>query len=73
MGRGVLAFILTFSFIFNVFLGKSGLSLGLLVPLLVYWFYLTVTGRRPELPILLRDFGLIFLIGTAGWLLGVAV
>jgi hypothetical protein len=70
MGRRVLALILTFSFIFNVLLGKSGLSLGLLVPLFVYWFYLTVTERRPELPIILRDFGLIFLIGTAGWLLG---
>ncbi|AFL95097.1 hypothetical protein CL1_0892 [Thermococcus cleftensis] len=73
MGGKALASVSAFSFMLNLFFGESRLSLDLLVPLLVYWLYLMGTGKRPGPWVLVRDLGLIFLAGTAGWLLGVMV
>ncbi|AEK73147.1 hypothetical protein GQS_06245 [Thermococcus sp. 4557] len=73
MGGKALILVSIFSFLLNLFFGESYLSLDLLVPVFIYWFYLRGTGKRPGPWVLVRDLGLIFLAGTAGWLLGIMV
>ncbi|NJE05642.1 hypothetical protein E3E36_05690 [Thermococcus sp. M36] len=70
MGRKALAPVSIFSFLLNLFFGESHLSLDLLVPVFIYWLYLVGMEEKPHARILARDFGIIFLAGTAGWMLG---
>ncbi|WP_148882989.1 hypothetical protein [Thermococcus aciditolerans] len=70
MGGKALASVSAFSFMLNLFFGESCLSLDLLVPLLLYWLYLFGAGEKPRVGILVRDFAIIILAGTAGWIIG---
>ncbi|NJE00389.1 hypothetical protein [Thermococcus sp. JdF3] len=73
MGKKALSSVSIFSFLFNTLLGESNLSPDPLVPMFVYWLYLFGAGEKPRVGILVRDFAIIILAGTAGWIIGARV